>query len=407
MLDQILLSIDSLFLDPNNPRFICNLSQPAIVPDVDVEALQESMLARFGRKATSEAEDFEVTNIKDLYESMRQIGFQGSDKIVVRKLAGISGKYLVIEGNRRVAAVRSVLRDYDGKRSPLDNPDNRKRVKSHEGSLREITVKCLNYDGLSEDQYSQKISVLLGLRHHGSLLEWEPLPRAFHIFTEYMRESPVQETFVYVHNNAQDVADRLCVEIWVVKKALKTYQAYNQARKRFPDVKADHYSLIEAGVQDRHLSVGYFNIDTSTFLLDEMSLTKLNTVCQFSTRDSGDPGGTTVGLKKICPEPRQFSLLGKLIDRMQRANHPAIKAFAADLIRRAEDEQDFQMTLEQAVNELTAFENRTKWAEVVGKLLDKQAEELKVEGYMGEGTDRGRKDELVFTLQYLRKMVDV
>ena len=97
------------------------------------------------------------------------------------------------------------------------------------------------------------------------------------------------------------------------------------------------------------------------------------------------------------------------MDKMQRAIHPAVKAYAADLIRRVENEDDLDMTLDQAVDDLTAFENRTKWSEAVGTLLDKQESEseLNIEKYAGDGLDRLRKDELKETLEPLRKIMNL
>jgi len=65
------------------------------------------------------------------------------------------------------------------------------------------------------------------------------------------------------------------------------------------------------------------------------------------------------------------------------------------------------MTLDQAVNDLTAFINRAKWVDAVGMLLAKQERDLSVEKYAGEGLDRGRKDELKATLEPLRKIMSI
>ena len=96
-----------------------------------------------------------------------------------------------------------------------------------------------------------------------------------------------------------------------------------------------------------------------------------------------------------------------MIDRKQRAAHPAIKDYAEDLINRATNEDELELTLDGAVDELTAFENRTKWAEALGKLLDKQEADLDLKKYSGEGADRGHKDELKMTLVPLRRIMNI
>src|SRR6516225_710476 len=109
MLKEIQVPIEALLLDPNNPRFICNLTQPAKVADSDIESQQEATLKRFDRNPDPTDPDFDVTNIKDLYDSMLRIGFVAIDRIVVRSIKGRSDKFLVLEGNRRIAAVKSIL----------------------------------------------------------------------------------------------------------------------------------------------------------------------------------------------------------------------------------------------------------------------------------------------------------
>src|SRR5437879_6533142 len=100
MLKEIHIPIEELLLDPNNPRFIRDLEQPVKVLDQEIEKIQEALLGRFSRNPAPEDPDFDVTNIKDLYDSMLRIGFVGIDRIVVRPLKNRKKKYLVIEGNR-------------------------------------------------------------------------------------------------------------------------------------------------------------------------------------------------------------------------------------------------------------------------------------------------------------------
>jgi hypothetical protein len=130
-------------------------------------------------------------------------------------------------------------------------------------------------------------------------------------------------------------------------------------------------------------------------------------ICQFATRDSKNPERTTNNKKKILPDPKYCTLLARLIHKKQQATHPAIAAYTSDLIERVENEDDLGMTLDQALDDLTAFENRTKWIEVIDKLLNKQEAELGIDKYAGEGLDRGRKDELNKTLEPLKKVMNL
>ena len=113
------------------------------------------------------------------------------------------------------------------------------------------------------------------------------------------------------------------------------------------------------------------------------------------------------GMKKIISDPKKFKLLGRLVDKRQKADHEVIKAYANDLIRRVEDIDDIEMGLEQAVDDLTAFENRQQWTVAISKLLDDQETKLHIDDYTGTGNDRGNKDELKPILMRLRRTMSI
>jgi len=398
MLKEISVPIENLLLDPNNPRFIKDLEIIPSVPDDKLVDDQKKVLDRFETSAKSDKE-LDVTNIKDLYDSMQNIGFVEIDRIVVKKVA-VNDKFLVIEGNRRIATVKKLLNHYEN--GTIINPTERRKLAILMDSFRKITCMLLETKGLPQEEIKRRINIILGLRHHGSLLKWEPLPKAYNIFNEYMTEEPQNDDFEFNNNKVKYVKNRLSISAADVKSALKTYIAYLQLRDRFSDVKDTHYSLIEYGVTNKYLLGSYFKISGTTYRLDEDSLANMDAVCQFSIRDS-----IPENKKKIISDPKKFALFGSLIDKRQKAEHEAIKNYANDLIRRVEDEDDIDMTLEQAVDDLTAFENRQQWAKTINKLLDKQEAELKIDDYTGTGNDRGNKDELKSTIEPLRKIMDI
>jgi hypothetical protein len=402
MLKEIKISIDDLLLDPNNPRFISSLDLPARVSDDKIQSAQGTILARFSKNPQASDPDYDVTNIRSLYDSMLRIGFVGIDRVVVRAIPN-SKKYLVLEGNRRIATVKTILADSTAKKL---KPEEFNAVKIHKETFELIPAIELETEGISQGDIDHQISQLLGVRHHGSLLEWEPLPKAFNIYCEYLAEDDNSVQFEFSNKKIAEVASRLCITRTQVTGALKTYVAYTQLRNHFSEVQASHYSLIEAGVMDGRLSKIYFKIDPKSFQLDEESLTKFNALCQFATRDSKNPDLTTEGKKKILPTPKHFGRFGKLIDKQQGAHATAeVYAFISDKIHRVEDEGNLDMTIDRATNEITDFENSKKWAEAVEKLFAIQKAELPLAKYSGEGSDRGQKDALKATMEKLRGLM--
>lgn len=100
------VSLRSLYLDPNNFRIIHEPDQKQ-VPDADVknrDVMQRTMRLLCGEKNQ---------NIQDLIESFKANGYLRVDQILVRELP--DGGLLVVEGNRRVAALKFLQQEHESK----------------------------------------------------------------------------------------------------------------------------------------------------------------------------------------------------------------------------------------------------------------------------------------------------
>lgn len=399
MLKEKILSIDDLLLDPNNPRFIEDLTSHEQIGDDRLETVQQATLKRFATIAGSgENGEADPTDISDLVESMRRIGYIPIDRIVVRTVVG-SGKFLVIEGNRRVCTIKKLIREHETE----TEPSKKHKLKSHLEGFRQIPCLMLETEGLKEEEVEHRVRIILGLRHHGSLLEWEPLPKAFNVFSEYMQHDPPIQQFVYDNLRVNDVQSRLSIPRSKVISSLKTYVVFRQLREHFPDmIRDDHYSLIEAAVGNRKLAGDYYRMDRNTFLMDESSVQKMADVCQFDLRDQRP---FPDHLKKIISKPQDFSKLGRLVQKAEGAEHEATREYARSLIKRVEDPEDLDMPLETALSDLTDYEARKNWTNAIAVLFDQQEEKLPVAEYGGTGNDRGNKDALKETLATLRKLL--
>lgn len=94
-LEVISTEIDNIFLDPNNPRFWED-SSSRIVPDSKIMD-DKTQLRAF--------ESMQSFGIDDLYANILRNGFLPLDRIVVREIKCEAGKYVVVEGNRRLTAL--------------------------------------------------------------------------------------------------------------------------------------------------------------------------------------------------------------------------------------------------------------------------------------------------------------
>ena len=110
-LKPIALGLDDLLLDPNNPRF-SELGE-------GYDEVQESRYAdERVQKNAFEKMRTPAFNVAELRDTIKTLGFLPMDRIVVREWYGANGetKYVVIEGNRRVTALKwLMLLDESGK----------------------------------------------------------------------------------------------------------------------------------------------------------------------------------------------------------------------------------------------------------------------------------------------------
>ena len=97
------VSLASLYLDPNNFRFADHEDYRAVVPeDVFKSDVQ--------RRTTKLVLGSNQANVQDLMDSIQENGWFDLDPILVERREG--GRFLVVEGNRRVATLKYMQRRY-------------------------------------------------------------------------------------------------------------------------------------------------------------------------------------------------------------------------------------------------------------------------------------------------------
>ena len=108
------VSLKNLYLDPNNYRLIHETEQTNVPDDKikDKDVAKRTYKLILGDKNQ---------NIQDLIESFKSNGYLPVDQIQARELAG--GGYVVVEGNRRIAALKFLSEQYEGKGIDLGKLD--------------------------------------------------------------------------------------------------------------------------------------------------------------------------------------------------------------------------------------------------------------------------------------------
>lgn len=188
------VQLSQILLDPNNPRLQTPDKQK--IPDnrIGEQRIQDSCL-----------KELKVEGIKDLTESIRNSGFWTIDRIVLRSIRG--DKFVVIEGNRRIAALKTLEESHLKGRVTLP-------AKVYEG-IKEF--EALIYRGNNPD-----ISwIIQGFRHSPGIMSWEDYPKAMFL-AKFEKESKKSPT---------EIASILGYKTPTVTHLMRSYYGFEDAKK--------------------------------------------------------------------------------------------------------------------------------------------------------------------------------
>jgi hypothetical protein len=265
-LKAIKVDLDKLLLDPNNPRFL----------EEHADRVEDIRFADSGVQVnTAKRMERASFKIEDVKNSILENGWQPVDRIFVRKLEGLPGQYVVLEGNRRLTALR--------------------QLKSQTPPISEVLLR--SFDPLNvlevvgtEDvaESRAQITYLLGVRHHGSLKRWGPFAQAHNIYERYLLIGNMsEERFLWNEGVAEQIGRTLGISVETIKERLQVYQVMKQLNSVSAigaidpkGLKGKYYSLVKEGLTVKD----YIIQDPTTFQVDNTSLEKFDLVCHFSTR---------------------------------------------------------------------------------------------------------------------------
>lgn len=231
--NPIVLKIDDLLLDPNNPRFSKfhkHETGEELYADPEI---QEDTFKKM----------IEHQDVHEVENSITKTGFLDLDPIFVRKVKG-TNKYVVLEGNRRISAIKSLLEKHKKAESSSD-------VLTEEVLESLLKIPCKDLTGFDETE----IDYMLGLRHGGSIKQWEPLPASANLYKMYMREFCQKnscenslENFKLDSKILKSVAAGFSITTGTASKRLKSYRVYADLAEARPVAKQGletKYSVIE------------------------------------------------------------------------------------------------------------------------------------------------------------------
>ena len=226
-LEEQSIGFGDLYLDPNNPRFYTERS-PKDVPD---KKITESRIQIRAEK------DIKGHDIEELYNNILRNGFLPLDRIVVRPIDGVLDKYVVVEGNRRLAALR-LLRSRIADAEVAEDLDD-EYLENLRASTDELDV--LVYRG----DIGHDISWLLqGVRHISGIKQWQPAQRA----------RLVADQIDGQHLGFSEAGQKFGLSAQAVGRLYRSYKALEQMRQDDEFQKRarnDYFSLFEEAYRNR------------------------------------------------------------------------------------------------------------------------------------------------------------
>ena len=272
-LKDIEIAPNKLLLDPENPRIVLKTERAVSYTPQQLASpeIQDYILSVIDKA------EFHVA---DLLESIERDGFlDHGNRMILERVDG-TASYLVLEGNRRLTAIKHLLRDQESL-SPhvLD-------------SLGTLKAQELVLTGKGGYQREEVVFKLLGMLHLEGQLDWGAMERAFYIYRAYMFEygKYYDSGFWYDVDCSRECGKTLDMKPRSVRTELAAYRVYAQLREEGYTVKEDHYSLISLAVRTRGLNYEYFELDDESLELSNKGLERFNLLCLDDERPVHNPG---------------------------------------------------------------------------------------------------------------------
>ncbi|SDO57662.1 ATPase/GTPase, AAA15 family [Paenibacillus sp. yr247] len=251
------VSLNDLYLDPNNYRFI---DQNDYKPVSEVR-FKEPRIQRDTLKLISGKKN---ENITDLLLSLTSNGYLPVDQIQVKELP--DGGYLVLEGNRRVSALKR-LQEYDNEGRDIGVLDS--------SIFENIPVVCLQGE-------ENKQQILMGIKHITGSKKWPAINQAQFLWDQ-IYEKNIEE---------EKLTSSLGISIRKLRQSLRTLAFIKEYRRSdFGDqFETDMYTIFEEFIRTGVLQewIGWDNV-----LLKSTNLINRDRLFSWVSEDDQVLGDTT------------------------------------------------------------------------------------------------------------------
>lgn len=240
----IRVSLDNLYLDPNNPRLAAvekpGYHDPARLFD---ERLQTQLEVRMRNS---------YKGLKSLIHSIVNVGWIPVDAMMVWEHPKAPGKFVVVEGNARTTALRTIRRDHDRELKRLAKARGRE-LPAEMGAVSELeeSVEALSrvvaatreievhpVAAASPDELFRSLPRLLGVRHISHAQQWKPYATNVYIYSLYKQifeENYGDERFRLEEPLLREAGALVSLHSFKVRRAVQAVVAFNRFRAAYED----------------------------------------------------------------------------------------------------------------------------------------------------------------------------
>ena len=280
-LDEQTIAFDDIYLDPNNPRFWTEKSVREVpdnrIPDARIQDRTLDSISQHG--------------ISELRDSIVRNGFLPLDRIVVRPLTDNAEQFVIVEGNRRFAALTVLRREIA------------------DGTVAEDGLELDYLEGLQENTNNLDVLVyrgtdthdiswlLQGIRHISGIRPWSPAQRA-RLVSKQIDDNGL--TF-------RAAGQTFGLSAQAVGRLYRAYKALEQMRgddEYSGKAKNEYFTLFEEAIRNRYVR-DWLGWDNDSFSFQDMdNLSQFYSwICPDDEHDN----------ERRVHDPRQIKDLGVLI----------------------------------------------------------------------------------------------
>lgn len=280
-LEEIEVELSRIFLDPNNPRFTDQ------APQVPNHRIAENAVQDRARQLMM-SED-----ISELVDSILRNGFLPLDRIVIRPIDENSETFVVVEGNRRVTALKTIRERYEQGVISVDEFNDEQQADVYESIAK---LRVLVYTGGDTSDISW---ILQGIRHIGGIKDWRPTQQA-----ELVSRQKDQHQM-----SSREVGQMLGISTQAVNRLYNAYSGWKQMKNDNDYgtlAKVEYFTLFDEAISKPSLRnwLGW-NPDSCEFTLEPDNLSSFyRMICE-------DPDNN--GQRRIA-NPTDLKFLAKVID---------------------------------------------------------------------------------------------